>query len=209
MAHADDGRKAVPDTPETRTGGGVTRRRPLREQHVEETVEVAVPVRTAYNQWTQFKSFPRFSTVVRSVEQIRPTVTAWTIGYGPLRHRFAVEIVEQDPDTYLAWRGLEQHPSHQGEVEFRPTESGGGRVSTEITVRMLLEPRGAAKVLTRPSGTARLASRLVRGELMNFKRFIEGLGEEGGAWRSTIRNGRVQHDHPEPPRSRVAQWPVG
>ncbi|MFI1422934.1 SRPBCC family protein [Streptomyces sp. NPDC020731] len=206
MAHEDDARQAVPNTPGTRTGGdGVTRRRPLRERHVEETVEVAVPVRTAYNQWTQFKTFPRFSTVVHGVEQIRPAVTAWTIGYGPLRHRFAVEIVEQDPDAYLAWRGLEQNPSHQGEVEFRPTGSGG----TAITVRMLLEPQGAARILTRSSRAARLTARLVRGELMNFKRFIEGLGQEGGAWRGTIRNGRVQHDQPEPPRSRVAQWPVG
>ncbi|CAM5643784.1 hypothetical protein SALBM135S_02966 [Streptomyces alboniger] len=206
MAHENDDRRAVPDTPGTCTDGdGVTRRRPLREQHVEETVEVAVPVRTAYNQWTQFKTFPRFSDVVHDVDQIRPTVTAWTIGYGPLRHRFAIEIVEQDPDAYLAWRGLEQNPSHQGEVEFRPTESGG----TAITVRMLLEPRGAARFLTRSSRATRLTARLVRGELMNFKRFIEGLGQEGGAWRSTIRNGRVQHDHPEPRRSRVAQWPVG
>ncbi|CAM5372137.1 SRPBCC family protein OS=Streptomyces alboniger OX=132473 GN=CP975_29460 PE=4 SV=1 [Streptomyces alboniger] len=152
------------------------------------------------------KTFPRFSDVVHDVDQIRPTVTAWTIGYGPLRHRFAIEIVEQDPDAYLAWRGLEQNPSHQGEVEFRPTESGG----TAITVRIaLLEPRGAARFLTRSSRGDPATARLVRGELMNFKRFIEGLGEEGGAWRSTIRNGRVQHDHPEPRRSRVAQWPVG
>ncbi|MER8222640.1 SRPBCC family protein [Streptomyces sp. NPDC094143] len=206
MAHADDAQQAVPNTPGTRTDGdGVTRRRPLRERHVEETIEVGVPVRTAYNQWTQFKTFPRFSAVVRDVEQVRPTVTAWSIGYGPLRHRFAVEIVEQDPDAYLAWRGLEQHPSHQGEVEFRPTDSGG----TAITVRMLLEPRGAARVLTRSSTVTRLTARLVRGELLNFKHFIEGLGQEGGAWRGTIRNGRVQHDHREPPRSRVARWPVG
>ncbi|MFF6879702.1 MULTISPECIES: SRPBCC family protein [unclassified Streptomyces] len=206
MAHEDEAQRAVPTAPRMRTDGdGVTRRRPLRGQHVEETVEVDVPVRTAYNQWTQFKTFPRFSTAVRDVEQLRPTVTAWTIGYGPLRHRFAIEIVEQDPDSYLAWRGLEQKPSHQGEVEFMPTESGG----TAITVRMLLQPQGAAKILTRSSGAARLTARSVRGELMNFKQFIEGLGQEGGAWRGTIRNGRVQHDHPEPPRSRVAQWPVG
>ncbi|MGV9841907.1 SRPBCC family protein [Streptomyces fungicidicus] len=206
MAHEEDARQAVPDTPEKRTGSdGGARRRPLWVRHVEETVEVAVPVRTAYNQWTQFKTFPRFSTVVRDVEQVRPAVTVWTIGYGPLRHRFAVETVEQDPDAYLAWRGLEQKPSHQGEVEFRPTGSGG----TAITVRMLLEPRGAARILTRSSRATRLTARLVRGELMNFKRFIEGLGQEGGAWRGTIRNGRVQHEHPEPPRSRVAQWPVG
>ncbi|CAL9279802.1 SRPBCC family protein [Streptomyces sp. SudanB182_2057] len=197
MAHEeDDGRT---------DGDGVTRRRPLREWHVEETVEVAVPVRTAYNQWTQFKTFPRFSAVVRDVEQVRPTVTAWTIGYGLLRHRFPVEIVEQDPDAYLAWRGLVQHPTHEGEVEFRPTESGG----TAITVRMLLRPHRAAKVLIRSPGVTGLTARLVRAELVNFKHFIEGLGQEGGAWRGTIRNGRVQHDTPEPPRSRVAQWPVG
>ncbi|MET9992139.1 SRPBCC family protein [Streptomyces mutabilis] len=206
MAQQNDGLRAAPSTPATRTGGGGgTRRRPLRERHVDRTVEVAVPVRTAYNQWTQFKSFPRFSAVVRDVEQVRPTVTAWTIGYGPLRRRFAVEILEQDPDTYLAWRGLEQRPWHRGEVEFRPTESGG----TAITVRMLLEPRGAARILTRSSRAARLTTRLVHGELMRFKGFMEGLGQEGGAWRGTIRNGRVQHDRPEPPRSRVAQWPVG
>ncbi|MFF9899662.1 SRPBCC family protein [Streptomyces longispororuber] len=206
--HEDDAQQARPAAPLGTTateGDGGTRRRPLREQHVEETVEVAVPVRTAYNQWTQFKSFPRFSGVVRDVEQVRPTVTAWTLGYGPLRRRFAVEIVEQDPDAYLAWRGMRQHPSHQGEVEFTPTRAGG----TAITVRMLLEPPGAARVLTRSGRATRLAAHLVRGELMNFKRFIEGLGQEGGAWRGTIRNGRVQHDHPEPPRSRVAQWPVG
>ncbi|WP_395570362.1 SRPBCC family protein [Streptomyces sp. BK79] len=206
MAHEDDARQAVPNTPGMRTDGdGVTRRRPLRERHVEETVEVEVPVRTAYNQWTQFKAFPRFSAVVRGVEQVRPTVTAWTLGYGPLRHRFSVEIVEQDPDAYLAWRGLEQRPRHQGEVEFRPTDSGG----TVITVRMFLEPRGAARILTLTPKAARLTARLVHGELMRFKRFIEALGQEGGAWRGTIRNGRVQHDRPEPPRSRVAQWPVG
>ncbi|CAL9333452.1 hypothetical protein SUDANB6_00119 [Streptomyces sp. enrichment culture] len=206
MAHEDDARQAVPNTPGTRTGGdGVPRRRPPRAWHVEETAEVAVPVRTAYNQWTQFKAFPRFSAVVRDVEQVRPTVTAWTIGYGPLRHRFSVEIVEQDPDAYLAWRGLRQNPSHRGEIEFGPTRSGG----TAITVRMLLQPQGAARILTHSSRVTRLAAQLVHNELMHFKRFIEAMGQEGGAWRGAIRNGRVQHDQPEPPRSRVAQWPVG
>ncbi|MEU9646626.1 SRPBCC family protein [Streptomyces sp. NPDC048188] len=204
MALDDDAQHAVPNTPGTREDG-VTRRRPLPHRHVEETVEIAVPVPTAYNQWTQFKAFPRFSHLVQGVEQIRPTVTVWTIGQGPLRHRFPVEIVEQDPDAYLAWRGLEQNPSHQGEVEFRPTGSGG----TAVTVGILLEPRGAARILTRSSRAARLTARLVRGELTHFKHFIEGLGHEGGAWRGTIRNGRVQHDQPEPPRSRVAHWPVG
>lgn len=59
MAREHDSRQAVPNTPGMRPdSAGVTRRRPLREQHVEETVDIAVPVRTAYNQWTQFKTFP-------------------------------------------------------------------------------------------------------------------------------------------------------
>ncbi len=66
---------------------------------IEETIEVAVPVRTAYNQWTQFKSFPRFMSAVKGVEQIRPAVTEWVIAFGPVRHTFQAEIVRRRPDT--------------------------------------------------------------------------------------------------------------
>jgi uncharacterized membrane protein len=64
---------------------------------IEETVEVAVPVCTAYNQWTQFKSFPRFMASVKRVDQLRPAMTRWVIGWGPLMmsYEFEVEIVEQ------------------------------------------------------------------------------------------------------------------
>ncbi len=206
MAHEDDTQRAIPNTPEMRTDGdGVTRRRPLRRRHVEETVDVAVPVRTAYNQWTQFKIFPRFSGVVRSVEQVRPTVTAWTLGRGPLRHRFAVEIVEQDPDAYLAWRGLEQHPSHEGEVEFRPNGSGAPRSPSGCSWNRG-EPRGSSPARpgspTWPPGWYAASWSTSSGSSRDW-------GRRAGAWRGTIRNGRVQHDRPEPPRSRVAQWPVG
>lgn len=50
---------------------------------VEETIEIAVPVRTAYDQWTQFECFPRFMTTVKRVEQVRPAVTLWVVGLGP------------------------------------------------------------------------------------------------------------------------------
>ncbi|MFD5567808.1 SRPBCC family protein [Streptomyces cadmiisoli] len=169
---------------------------------VEEKIEVAVPVRTAYNQWTQFKSFPRFMSVVQRVDQVRPAVTVWVIGLGPVRREFQTEIVEQKPDTCLIWRSLEHRPSHRGEVWFRPSAAGG----TEVTVRIQVEPRRARTPLT---GASRAAGRVVRHELGHFKQFIEGLGEEGGGWRGTIRNGRVLPAEPAPPRSRVASWPVG
>ncbi|MFB7507856.1 SRPBCC family protein [Streptomyces broussonetiae] len=169
---------------------------------VEEKIEVAVPVRTAYDQWTQFKSFPRFMASVKRVEQVGPTVTAWVIGYGPVHSEFEAEIVEQEPDSRLVWRSLDRRPRHRGEVSFSPTADGG----TAVTVRMEVEPRGMAGRLPRAS---RVTGRVVRLELGHFKEFIEGLGEAGGAWRGAIHNGHVRHAEPNPPRSRVPCWPVG
>ncbi|MDQ0793352.1 SRPBCC family protein [Streptomyces sp. B1I3] len=169
---------------------------------VEETIEVSVPVGTAYNQWTQFKIFPRFMSMVKRVDQIRPTVTVWTIGFGPVRREYAVETTDQVPDSHLVWRSLERHPCRQGDVTFRPTAAG----STAVTVRMRFAPRGPLGTLTTsPWATGRV----VRSELGHFKKFVEGLGEESGAWRGTIRNGHVRPTEPEPPRSRVPCWPVG
>ncbi|MFI6037899.1 SRPBCC family protein [Streptomyces sp. NPDC051315] len=169
---------------------------------VEETIEVAVPVRTAYNQWTQFKSFPRFMSTVKKVDQIKPVFTSWTIAVGPLRGEFEVEIVEQEPDSHLVWRSLGQHRGHRGEVRFKPTAEGG----TAVTVRMDVAPRGAVGLLT---GGPRRTGRVVRGELRRFKEYIEGLGEESGAWRGTIRNGRLRRAQPERQVSGVPSWPVG
>ncbi|MFF3501614.1 SRPBCC family protein [Streptomyces sp. NPDC003247] len=169
---------------------------------VEETIEVALPVRTAYNQWTQFKSFPRFMTTVKKVDQIKPTLTSWTIAVGPLRGEFEAEIVEQVPDSHLVWRSLGQRPAHRGEVSFAPTAEG----RTAVTVRMDIAPRGATGLL---AGAPKLAGRVVRGELRHFKEYIEGLGEESGAWRGTIRNGRLRRTAAERQVSGVPCWPVG
>src|SRR6478735_3949511 len=107
---------------------------------VEETIVVAVPVGTAYNQWTQFKSFPRFMAVVKGVEQIRPNLTRWVIGLGPVRHEFDAEIVDQRPDSLVRWRSLGPRLAHRGEVSFRATEAD----RTEVSVRIDLRSHGAA-----------------------------------------------------------------
>ncbi|MGW3245555.1 SRPBCC family protein [Streptomyces sp. NPDC001070] len=169
---------------------------------VEEVIEIAVPVRTAYNQWTQFKSFPRFMSAVKRVEQINPAVTLWVIGLGPVRREFKAEIVEQQPDSFLVWQSLERTPYHRGKVSFRSRAPD----RTEVTVRMEAARRGFADTVTDALGVTR---RVVRAELRNFKEYIEGLGEESGAWRASIHNGHVQPVESEPPRSRVPRWPVG
>ncbi|MFI9821509.1 SRPBCC family protein [Streptomyces sp. NPDC052013] len=169
---------------------------------VEESIDVAVPVHTAYNQWTQFKSFPRFMTAVKRVEQLRPNLTRWVVGAGPLRHEFTAEIVEQRPDELVAWRTLDRRAGHRGEVTFRALAAD----RTEVVVSVRFEPLGVRDRLLHRTGTT---SRVLRAELGHFKEFIEGLGQEGGAWRGVIRNGQVQPAEQAPPRSRVAHWPVG
>ncbi|MDT0615699.1 SRPBCC family protein [Streptomyces lancefieldiae] len=169
---------------------------------VEETVNVSVPVRTAYNQWTQFRAFPRFMSVVKRVDQVRPAVLLWVTRLGPVRREFTTEILEQVPDSHVSWRSLGRAPSHRGEVTFRPTTAGGAAV----TVRMEFDRRGLTGLL---GNVPRVTDRVVRLELGNFKEFIEGLGKECGAWRGTIRDGHVRPIEPEPPRCRVPNWPVG
>ncbi|EGX59253.1 hypothetical protein SZN_13661 [Streptomyces zinciresistens K42] len=169
---------------------------------VQETVEIAVPVRTAYNQWTQFTVFPRFTRTVRHVDQVTPALTSWTVALGPLRTEFQAEIAEQEPDAYLVWRSLGASPAHRGRVTFEPTADGG----TAVTVRMDLAPAGRAGLL---AAVPALPGRVVRGELLRFKRYIEGLGAESGAWRGTIRGGRPKRPEPERHESGVPHWPVG
>lgn len=77
-------------------------------EHVEETVNVAVPVRTAYNQWTQFESFPQFMSGVESVTQLTDTTNHWVTKVGGVRREFDTEIVDQEPDDRIAWR-MAQH----------------------------------------------------------------------------------------------------
>ncbi|WP_314409237.1 SRPBCC family protein [Streptomyces kroppenstedtii] len=172
---------------------------------VEETIEVAVPVSSAYNQWTQFKSFPRFMTAVKKVEQVRPALLSWTLAAGPLRREFQAEIVEQEPDSHLTWRSLERHFGHQGEVSFRPATDGAADRTT-VVVRIEVDTPAASALL---GGLPELVSRVVQRELRHYKAYIEGLGAESGAWRGTIRDGRVRPVEPKPHRSRVAHWPVG
>src|SRR5579884_2171776 len=71
---------------------------------IEQSVEVAVPVRTAYNQWTQFETFPAFMEGVEEVRQLDDTHLHWVVEHNGRRHEFDAEITEQRPDERVAWR---------------------------------------------------------------------------------------------------------
>ena len=146
---------------------------------VEKSIDINVPVRTAYNQWTQFEEFPRFMEGVESVKQLDDTRLHWAANVGGERKEWEARITEQIPDQRIAWRS-EAGEFTSGEVLFQPLGAG----ETRVTVRLNYEPKGVTEKIGDMLG---VVSSRVEGDLERFKDFIEARGHETGAWRGEVR----------------------
>lgn len=144
----------------------------------EETVEVAVPVRTAYDQWTQFESFPNFMSGVDSITQLDDKRNHWVTSIGGVTREFDTEIVDQVPDKRIAWQSVDG-TSHRGVVTFDRL----GESLTKVTVVMDFEPEG---LVERAGDKIGVVGRQVKGDLERFKEFIESRGVETGGFRDEI-----------------------
>jgi uncharacterized membrane protein len=144
----------------------------------EKSVDVGIPVRTAYNQWTQFESFPNFMTGVDKVVQQTPTRTHWQTTIGGVTREFDAEITEQRPDERIAWRTVDG-PEHAGVVTFHRID--------DRTTRVHLQMEYAPESLTEKAGAAiGVVGHRIQGDLERFKAFIEERGGETGAWRGEV-----------------------
>jgi len=148
---------------------------------VKESIEVSVPVHTAYNQWTQFEEFPQFMENVESVTQLDDTHLRWIADIGGKREEWKAEITHQEPDKVIAWRAIEGR-ENSGRVEFEPL----GPTRTRIDVTMTWEPEGLAEAAADKIG---LSDRAVKVDLERFKNLIESRGVESGAWRGEVVEG--------------------
>ncbi len=145
---------------------------------VEESIEVAVPVTTAYNQWTQFESFPQFMEGVEKIEQTSDTMTRWVTKIGGVERTFDAAITEQLPDERVAWKSVDE-PRQAGVVTFHRLSPE----TTKVMVQMDFEPEGFVETAGDKLGVVK---HRVKGDLERFKDFIEGRGQETGAWRSEV-----------------------
>ena len=150
---------------------------------VEKTIEVAVPVTTAYGQWTQFEDYPYFMGGVEEVEQIDDATLRWTVSIAGVERTFETEIVEQVPEQRIAWRTIEGQ-DHAGAVTFAPVDE----LNTEVTVRMSYEPHHWVEKV---GDLFDVVDRQVESDLEAFRRFIEDRGRETGAWHGRIEGGEV------------------
>jgi uncharacterized membrane protein len=146
---------------------------------VEQSVEIGVPVRTAYDQWTQFEEFPRFMEGVEEVTQLADDKLHWKTKIAGVTREFDAEITEQHPDERVAWKTL-SGPEQAGVVTFHKLDPS----TTKVMLQMDFEPEGLAEQAADKLG---IVERRVKGDLERFKTFIEERGTESGAWRGDIK----------------------
>jgi uncharacterized membrane protein len=149
-------------------------------ERIEKSIEVNQPVRTVYNQWTQFEEFPRFMAGVKEVKQLDDTHVHWHAEIWGKDKEWDAEITEQVPDQCIAWRSTSGDAPNAGIVRFEPVSAG----KTRVRLTMEYEPQGAVENVGDALGV--LSSR-VESTVKDFKKFIESRGAETGGWRGEVR----------------------
>jgi uncharacterized membrane protein len=152
--------------------------------NIEESIDVNVPVSTAYNQWTQFEEFPEFMEGIESVQQIDDTHLLWTAEIGGEREEWRAEISEQTPDQRIAWHATEGK-TNAGVVTFHRIDDD----KTRVMLQMDWEPEGMKEKAGAAIGSD---SRRVKGDLERFKELIERRGTPTGAWRGEVEQGETR-----------------
>jgi len=147
---------------------------------VQESVEVNVPLQTAYNQWTQFEEFPQFMEGVESVKQLDDTRLHWVAEIGGKRHEWDAEITEQKPDERVAWKSTSGKPN-AGVVTFHRLSDS----SCKVMAQMDYEPDGIVEKIGSVLGADQ---RRVKVDLESFKVMVEEHGRATGAWRGEVGN---------------------
>ena len=145
---------------------------------VEKSIEVNVPLSTAYNQWTQFEEFPRFMEGVLEVRQLDDKRLHWKAEIAGKEKEWDAEITEQIPDERIAWRSRDG-AWNAGVVTFHRL----GDSRTRIMLQLEYAPEG---VIEKAADAIGVVSHRVEGDLLRFKEFIEQRGRETGGWRGEI-----------------------
>ncbi|MDP9417909.1 MAG: SRPBCC family protein [Actinomycetota bacterium] len=148
---------------------------------VEKSIQVEVPVSTAYNQWTQFEEFPQFMGGVQQVEQLTDQRLRWTAEIAGVKRQWEASILEQVPDQKIAWAATEG-ATNAGAVYFTPI----GGTSTLVRLELEYEPEG---IVEQVGDKLNVVGKRAEADLEKFKQYIESKGSESGAWRGSVNEG--------------------
>ena len=147
---------------------------------IQDSIELAVPVRQAYNQWTQFEEFPKFMEGIQSVQQLDDTHVQWVAEIRGESRQWTTEITEQQPDEKVAWKTIAGEVKNNGVVTFEQIGDNQTRVNVEMEVESKSTTENVAGDLLG------IVKDQVHGDLERFKQLIESRDEETGAWRGEV-----------------------
>jgi hypothetical protein len=148
---------------------------------VEKTLTVDVPVRVAYNQWTQFEEFPQFMSGIVEVQQLDDRRLHWVAEIAGVRRQWDASILEQVPDTKIAWAATEG-ATNAGAVYF----SEIGPSQTAVTLSLEYEPEGLVESV---GDKLNVVEKQAEGDMERFKALVESRGYDTGGWRGTVNEG--------------------
>jgi len=146
--------------------------------NIEQSVDVHVPLHTAYNQWTQFEEFPRFMEGVEEIRQLDDKRLHWRANVGGKEKEWDAVITEQIPDQRIAWKNT-TGTKNAGVVTFHHISDK----TTRVMLQLEYDPEG---IIENVGDTIGVVSSRVKGDLKRFKEYIEQRGSETGAWRGKV-----------------------
>ncbi|WP_328321496.1 SRPBCC family protein [Streptomyces sp. NBC_00388] len=153
-----------------------------------EDIDVGVPVREAYDQWTQFQEFSTFAKGVVSVEKSDDTSSNWKVKVAKSTRSWKANVTEQVPDERITWTTEGAKGTVKGVVTFH-------RITDNLT-RVLLVLEYFPKGLFEKTGNIwRAQGRRARLDLKLYRKFIMMRGEATDGWRGEIRDGEVVVEH--------------
>jgi uncharacterized membrane protein len=155
-----------------------------RRMPVQQAIDVPVPVKTAYNQWTQFEDWPRFMHRLQNVSQEDETHVRFKAKIWGISKEFVAEIVEQRPDQRIKWK-VTEGITHTGAVTFHELSDRLTRIEVNVDVQ-------PGSLVEKAARGMRHVKRAVRADLARFKAYVMMEDEESGAWRGRIEDGDVK-----------------
>jgi uncharacterized membrane protein len=160
-----------------------------RRMPVQQSVDVAVPIETAYNQWTQFEDWPNFMHRVTRVTQDDDCTVSFATKIWGKTKEFTAKIETQRPDERIKWK-VSQGITHTGVVTFHELAPNLTRIELTFDV----DP---GSLIEKAARGMRHVKRAARADLHRFKAFIEMQELETGAWRGVIEDGELVEPHDE------------
>ncbi|MBI0293900.1 SRPBCC family protein [Streptomyces sp. PRKS01-29] len=167
----------------SRSGGGKS-----KSVTVVEDIDVGVPVREAYDQWTQFQEFSTFAKGVVSVEKADDTSSNWKVKVAKSTRSWRANVTEQVPDERISWTTEGAKGTVKGVVTFHPL----GDNLTRVLLVLEYFPKG---LFEKTGNIWRAQGRRARLDLKLYRKFIMMRGEATDGWRGEIRDGAVVRDH--------------